>query len=183
MPDVRPLEPLVGNLWVPAWLSRPGSCSAVKPVAREMPLWLLLHSRNGHYWHACYHTREQLGATLVMSVATVSRQLARLREHWFVFEVQRGVERKTRRHRPPARWALDPFKVDLWRPKVEADLARIAEEDGHDGRWYQRAVTSLEAFERRSRILGAKIGADMPQLLLRRQRKKRRRVKKSHDSK
>ena len=97
----RLLEPLVGNIWVPVWAVRPGSYGAVKPVAGEMPLWLLLHSRNGDYWQASYHTREQLGVTLDMSRTTVSRQLAQLRKHSLVFEVGRGTERKTRRHRPP----------------------------------------------------------------------------------
>jgi hypothetical protein len=93
-----------------------------------------------------------------------------------LFEVKRGVEPKTKRHRPPARWALDPFTDDLWREKAEVALVRVAEEDGHDGRWLRRAVTALEAFARRSRFLMAAIRDDMPipPSKPRRRRKKKR---------
>ena len=122
-----------------------------------MALWLLLHSRNSDFWKPCYASREQLGATLGTSRSTVSRQLKALRETYVLFEVKRGIEPKSRRHRPPARWALDPFAADLWRGKVEEALVRVAEEDGQDGRWLHRALTSLDAFERRSRRLMARI--------------------------
>lgn len=173
--EPRPLEPMVGNLWVPVWAVRPGSYSILGKVAAAMPLWLLLHSRNGDYWHPSYHTRDQLAATLGTSRATITRRLRMLKNVDLLFEVKRGRERRTRQHRPPARWALDPFKADLWTEKVVESLQRIAEEDGHDGRWFERAKTSLEAFERRSRILGAKIGADMPFVPRPRKRKARKR--------
>ena len=51
-----------------------------------------LHSRNGDAWKPCYHTREQLGATIGMSRAKVSRQLKRLREASLLFEVDRGQD-------------------------------------------------------------------------------------------
>ena len=108
--------------------------------------------------------------------AKVSRQLGQLRKVGLLFEVKRGVEPKTKRHRPPARWALDPFTDQLWSEKVEAALVRVAEEDGHDGRWLRRATTSLEAFARRSRFLMAAIRDDMPfpPTKPRRRRKKKR---------
>ena len=106
----------------------------------------------------------------------MSRQLGQLRKVGLLFEVKRGVEPKTKRHRPPARWALDPFTDDLWREKAEVALVRVAEEDGHDGRWLRRAVTALEAFARRSRFLMAAIRDDMPipPSKPRRRRKKKR---------
>ena len=142
-----PLAPLVGNMWMPAWAVRPGSYTALRGVALTMLLWLLLHSRSGDFFRPCYASREDLGMTLGIGL---------------LFEVKRGVEPKTRRHRPPARWALDPFTEPFWSEKVEAALVRVAEEDGHDGRWLRRATTSLEAFARRSRFLMAAIRDDMP---------------------
>lgn len=159
---VQPLPPLTGNLWVPVWAVRPGAYGSVAHLAVDMPLWLLLHSRNTDYSRPCYASRESLGVSIGISRAKVSRQLASLRKAHLVFRVERGVDRRTKQHLPPARWALDPFAVDLWRPEVEVVLAKIAEEDGHDGRWYTRAVTSLDAFERRSRLLALKIAEDMP---------------------
>jgi hypothetical protein len=158
----RPLAATVGNLWVPNWAIRPGSYDAVERIAKAMPLWLAIHSRNDDCWKPCYASREQLGATVGTSRATVGRQLAALKKNWLLFDVDRDMDRKSRRHRPPARWALDPFAADIWRPKVEEALARVAEDDGHDGRWYMRAVTSLDAFDRRSRLLALRIGESMP---------------------
>lgn len=174
----EPLHAIVGNMWVPVWAIRPGSYTAVAPLASCMPLWLVLHSKNADFWKPAYASRDQLGATLGTSRATVGRQLKELREAHLLFDVDRDIEPKSRRHRPPARWALDPFAADIWRPKVEEALARVAEEDGHDGRWYQRAITSLDAFERRSRLLAQKIGEDMPFTPKPRKRKKRKRKKK-----
>ena len=170
-----PLHPLVGNLWVPVWAVRPGSYAALAHLARCMPLWLVLHSRNGDYWKPAYASREQLGATIGVSRATVTRQLRKLTKEALLFEVQRGVEPKAARHRPPARWALDPFAADLWREKVEDALARVAENDGQDHAWYAQAIRRLDDFERRSRLLGAKIGEDMPFPPKPRKRKGRRR--------
>lgn len=174
-----PLEALVGNLWLPVWTVRPGAYSAIKPLADCMPLWNLLHSRNCDYWRPCYHTREQLGATLGMGRAKVSRQLLRLRKAHLLFQVDRKLDPKTHRQRAFARWALDPFAADLWRPKVEAMLATIAEEDGQDGRWHNNSVSALEAFERRSRLLAARIGEDMPFVPKPRRRKGKRRPRSS----
>ena len=157
-----PLAPLVGNMWMPVWAVRPGSYTALRGVALTMPLWTLLHSRNQDFFKPCYASREDLGMTLGIGRAKVSRQLGQLRKVGLLFEVKRGVEPKTKRHRPPARWALDPFTEPFWSEKVEAALVRVAEEDGHDGRWLRRATTSLEAFARRSRFLMAAIRDDMP---------------------
>ena len=147
---------------MPVWAVRPGSYTALRGVALTMPLWTLLHSRNQDFFKPCYASREDLGMTLGIGRAKVSRQLGQLRKVGLLFEVKRGVEPKTKRHRPPARWALDPFTDDRWSEKVEAALVRVAEEDGHDGRWLRRATTSLEAFARRSRFLMAEIRDDMP---------------------
>ena len=173
MPDApEALGPLVGNLWVPVWAVRPGSYRALKEVTEAMPLWLLLHSRNADFWKPVYASRETLGATLGMSRATVSRRLKELRKAHLLFEVECGRNRTTRQHRPPARWALDPFTADKWRPKVEKSLERIRQEDGQDGRWLHRALTSLDAFERRCRALRSRIEADQPDRLVQRQRQK-----------
>ena len=179
MPDAPdPLGPLVGNLWVPVWAVRPGSYLALRDVTEAVPLWLALHSRNADYWKPAYASRETLGATLGISRATVSRRLKALRKASLLFEVERGMDRATRQHRPPARWALDPFTSDKWRPKVEQSLERVRQEDPQDGRWLHRAVTSLDAFERRSRALRSRIEADMPDRLVERQRKKEARRRK-----
>ena len=171
-----PLAPLVGNMWMPAWAVRPGSYTALRGVALAMPLWLLLHSRNQDFFKPCYASREDLGITLGIGMAKVSRQLGQLRKVGLLFEVERGVEPKTKRHRPPARWALDPFTDQLWREKMEAAIVRVAEEDGHDGRWLCRAVTAFEAFARQSRFLIVAIRDDMPfpPRKPRRRRKKKR---------
>jgi hypothetical protein len=159
---VPPLPAVTGNMWVPVWAIRPGAYEAVDHLASEMPLWLALHSRNADYWRPCYASREALGATIGVSSRTVTRHLRALRDAWLVFEVERGMDRKSRQHRPPARWALDPFTAEMWREKVEGVLAAVAEEDGQDGRWVHNAVQSLDAFERRSRLLALRIAEDMP---------------------
>jgi hypothetical protein len=91
----------------------------------------------------------------------VGRQLKALRRAHLLFELDRGIDRHTQRRRAKARWALDPFASEIWRPVVEECLERIAEEDGHDGRWYQRAVSALDAFDRRNRGMRNRIGEDM----------------------
>lgn len=174
----EPLHAIVGNMWVPVWAIRPGAYRALAPLASTMPLWLLLLSRNDRTWVPCYASRESLGATLGTSRATVARQLEALRKAALLFEVDCGMEKKSRRHRPPARWALDPFAAHLWREKVEEGLARIAEQDGHDGRWYHNAIQALDAFHRRSSWLGAYIAEDMPVDPRPRRRKKRKKSKK-----
>lgn len=176
-----PLPALVGSLWVPAWAVRPGSYRALSRIAKATPTWLLLHSRNSDFWKPCYHNREQLGRTIGVSRSTISRALKILRKAHLLFELERGIEDKSKRHRPPARWALDPFAADIWRPKVEEAICRIAEDDGQDGRWVQRAMTSLDAFERRSRILAAAIADDMPFAPKPRRRKKRKKHRATTD--
>lgn len=169
-----PLPSMVGNLWVPVWAIRPGSYAALAPLADTMPLWLLLHSYNADAWRPCYWTREQLGATLGMGRRKVSRQLARLRKAYLLLEVDRGLDRKTHRQRAFARWALDPFAAEIWRPKVELVLATIAEEDGQDGRWHHNALQTLDGLERRSRALANRISEDMPFTPRARKRKRRK---------
>jgi DNA-binding transcriptional ArsR family regulator len=159
-----PLPPLAGAVFCPAFAIRPCSFSATSRLANEMALWLVIHSWNDPYWKACYASREQLGKTLGISVRTVSRQLGVLKDAALIFEAYRGREPKTRRDRPPARWALDPLKCDIWRPAVERDLARLAEEDGHGSYWHKRLLSSLDGFERRSRGLGNEILMDSPVL-------------------
>jgi hypothetical protein len=156
------LHPMVFNLWVPAWAIRPGAYAAFAPIAGAMPLWLLLYSRTDGVWRPCYASQSQLGATIGISRGTVARQMDALRRAALVFELDRGRDRRTRRPRPPARWALDPYATELWRPAVEAMLSTIAEEDGHDRRWIHNAVTALEAFERRCAAMGSRIADDMP---------------------
>lgn len=170
--DPLALGPLVGNLWVPVWAIRPGTYRAIAPVADAMPLWLALHSRNADFWKPAYTSREQLGATLGITRNTVSRKLEALRKAGLLFEVKRGMDPATMRHRARARWALDPFTIEKWRPKVEASLQRVQLDDGQNGRWLHRAVTALDAFERGQRILRGKIEEDMPPDLVQRQRQK-----------
>jgi len=186
------MHAMVGNLWVPAWAVRPGAYAAVAPLADAMPLWIAMHSRTDDEWCPCYANRETLGATLACSRAKVGRQLARLQKAGLLFVVERDVDRTSQQHRPPARWALDPHAADLWSEKVEegepslgieAALVRIAEEDGQDGRWLHRALTALDAFERRSRLLGARIAEDMPIPPKQRRPKKRKSAKEGPGSK
>lgn len=177
----KPLHALTGVQLVPAWALRPGAYEALKKkrgkkrdLAREMQVFLVLYSRNADFFRPSYATLEQLGATLGITGRTISRHLRALEDAHLVFKVDRGMDQKQRR-RPPARWALDPFTAERWRPKVEEVLAAIAEEDGHDGRWLHRAVTSLDAFERRNRQLGAELAEDM---LVKPKRKRRKKKKK-----
>ena len=163
VPDApKPLPSIVGNMYVPVWALRPGSYRALADVAGDLDLWLALHSWNADFYKPCYASRETLGATIGIARSAVSRRLKRLRKAGLLWELPRGRDRKTKRRRPPARWALDPFAADVWRPEVETALERIAEQDGQDGRWFQRAVTSLDAFDRHSRGLRNRIAEDMP---------------------
>ena len=43
-----------------------------------MPLWLLLHSRSGDFFRPCYASREDLGMTIGIGRAKVSRQLKKV---------------------------------------------------------------------------------------------------------
>jgi hypothetical protein len=52
---------------------------------------------------------------------------------------------------------LDRALETLYAFPEDLALARIAEEDGADGRWFQRAMTKLDAFDRRSRLLACRI--------------------------
>lgn len=189
-PSVLPLPPVTGNLWVPVWAIRPGSYEVLESVVGEMPLWLLIHSRNADHWRPCYASREQFVATIGGSVRNLTRQIGRLREAGLLFEVARGEEPGSRRHRPPARWALDPFTADIWgakwdndggrlvgQGKVEMMLAEIAEADGQSRPWLQRAVRELDDFERASRYLAERIAADMPIQPKKRRKRKRRKKK------
>jgi DNA-binding transcriptional ArsR family regulator len=178
-PVVLPLEPLVGYIYVPPWALRPRSYEVLRGLADEMPLWLLIHSRNDPYWYPCYASREQLGATIGLSVRTVTRHLASLREANLLLEVDRGIDRVSRKHRPPARWSLDPFKVEKWTSKLEESLQRIAEDDGQPSYWYTLNERNLMKFRRASEVLAERIGADMPVLL----RPKRSKMRKKRHSK
>ena len=169
----EPLPALTGNLWMPSWTVRPGSYRALSNVGSDVLLWLVLHSRNQDCYKPCYASRESLGTTIGRSRNTVGRQLARLRRAALVFEVFRPADRKTHRRRPPARWALDPFAAEVWRPDVEAALCRVAEEDGYDHRWTRSALFALDVFDRRSRHLAARIAEDMLIQPRRRRRKGR----------
>lgn len=162
-------------MWLPAWAVRPGSYKALQEVADAMPLFLALHSRCGDLWLPCYASREQLGATIGISPRTVDRRLQALGKVGLLLEVDRGRVPRTKRQRPKARWCLDPFKVEKWRPKVEERLGRMREEDGRDGRWLHNALTALEAFERRSKALRRRIEEDMPAGMVQRQRRNEQR--------
>lgn len=159
---VQPLPALVGNLYVPVWAVRPCSYQALRSCAAEMPLWLLIHSRTGDYWQPCYASREQLGKTIGYSVRTITRQLSALRDVALLFEVDRGVEPKTRRRRPPARWACDPMTADRWHPKIVEAISSIAEEDGHSTYWTRRSLDEFELFSAGSGALRVAIAEDMP---------------------
>ncbi len=149
-------------MWIPVWTIRPCSYEALAGVPGEMQLWQLLHSRNADYWRPCYANREQLGATIGLSARTISRQLSALAKVGLLFEVLRGREPKTLRNRPPARWALDPLEIERWTPKVEAAIARVAEEDGQGTGWVKWALVELAKFRKRSERLAALISRDMP---------------------
>lgn len=157
-----PLHPLVGNLWVPVWAIRPGAYEALRPYAAEMPLWLAIHSRSSDYSLPCYATRQQLGDTIGVSVRTVTRQLKALQTAGLLLELDRGIEAKTRRHRPPARWALCPFQMDQWSERVTQAIEAIAEEDGQSRYWYDRSLRQLERFAGASAALRSTIADDMP---------------------
>lgn len=158
-----PMWPMCGDLYVPAWTIRPGLYRAIAPYADGMQLWLLIYSRNGDDFVPSYHTREQLGNSLGgWSRATVSRRIKLLLEGKLLFEVERWADRRTKKHKPPCRWALDPFKWELWSPKVEEHLRAVALEDGPTKRWLVNALESLNAYERWARGLAAKIADDMP---------------------
>jgi hypothetical protein len=176
-PRALPLEPLVGNEWKPVWQTRPGSYEALSgkidgiPIPHTMPVWSLINSRNADLWRPCYATRAQLGATLALSERTITRHLSVLRKVGLLFEVPRGVEPKTRRNRPPARWALDPFKIARWRPAqdpekkpspLETAIARMAEEDGRSTAFVRGTIRELDKFAQRSEHLGMLIQRDMP---------------------
>ena len=49
-----------------------------------VPMWLLLHSRSGYFFWPCYASREDLGMTLGIGSAEVSRQPRKIR---LLFEV------------------------------------------------------------------------------------------------
>ena len=165
-------------MYVPCWALRPGAYSVLEGLAAEMPLWLLLHSFNADHWKPCYHTRDQLGATIGVSPRTISRRLTALSKAALLLEINRGLEPKSRCHRPPARWALDPFKPDKWRPKVEAALAKVAEDDGQSSYWLDHARRTLERFEVRSHALRNRIGEDMlPNLRPKRHKRRKSRGK------
>jgi hypothetical protein len=158
----QPLTPLAGRQFFPAWLHRLGSYKALAHLSpTSLYLWGTIHSFNLDFWKPCYTSWDQLAATLKVNRKTIRPHLEALSRTGLLFELDRGTEPKSRRKRAVARWALDPFYADQWRPKVDEVLARIAEDDGHDGRWYHNAVQALDAFERRSRILRAKIADDM----------------------
>jgi len=69
-----PLAPLVGNMWMPVWAVHPGSYTALRGVALTVPMWLLLHSRSGDVFRPCSASREDLGMTLGIGRAKMSRQ-------------------------------------------------------------------------------------------------------------
>lgn len=167
-----PLHPMVGNLWIPAWTVRPCAYAATKKLAKEMPLYLVIYSRTDDEFIPCYASRESLGATIGISRSTVTKYLTALGKAGLVLEIDRGVDSRLQQHRPPARWALDPFAADVWRDKVEARLARIAEEDGHDARWLGYAIQKLNFFAMRSHKLMTAIAEDMPFVPRTRRRKK-----------
>lgn len=166
---------MVGSGWYPNWAIRPGAFAALSDVVLDMPLFLALHSRNSDHWRPCYHNRDQLGATIGVASRTVTRQLERLVKVGLVFEVKRGADSKTRRNRPPARWALDPMNVAMWAPKLEAMLVLIAEEDGQGSGWLGWAQKERAKFQRRSERLALLLAEDMPI------RKKPRRRRKRHN--
>lgn len=171
------LWPLTGNVWVPAWSIRPGSYAALRGVEHAMPLWLAIASTHDH-WRPCYYTCDQLGQAIGVSDRTVGRHLKALRRAHLLLSIDRGTDRHTLRQRPPARWAADPFKIDVWTEKIADHLRRIAENDGHDGHWHRRAEAELARFAGRSAGLRNKLADDMP-FRLRPKRRRRRNSEKS----
>lgn len=181
-PSVLPLHPLVGPLkYVPSWAFRPGSFEALAAVAGEMQLWLAIYSRsaeNKAYSVPCIASREQLARTLCVSVRTISTQIKKLSKAALLFELNRGVEPKSRRNRPPARWALDPLDPAAWRQNVEKQIDELMFMDGQSTYWRRRALASLDSFERRSAGLANRILADVPDEIAESHRKRKSRKQK-----
>ena len=134
---------LSGNLYVPHWTTRPGSYSALVSVADCMMLWKCIHSWNRDYFKPCFYSETQLGKTIGCSRGPVHRNLLRLEKASLLFSVRRGRKDASNELRPAARWALDPFNIEEWRPRVEEMLGPIAEGCGLGTRWYRNAITSL----------------------------------------
>lgn len=144
------LPALDANQWMPCWTVRPGAFRAVRDLADATPLWQVIYSRHGASFQPCIHSISQLGSTINISRSTASRRLNKLRTAWLVFELPRGTDASTQIRRPPARWALDPFAQDHWRPMVEHQLRQLAEDDGQSAGWLSRALKAFEHFCRLS---------------------------------
>jgi hypothetical protein len=168
---------LSGNLWVPHWTQRPGSYTALIPVADCMPLWGAIHTWTGDYFKPCLYGEKEIGLAIGWQRGRVRRHTERLEKAALLFCLKRGKKMGSNELRPLARWALDPFTIERWRPKVEETFADMAEECGLGTRWYRNAITSLDAFERRSWSMMAKVRDDMvaPPLPKRKRRRKPKR--------
>lgn len=155
------LPALEGNQWVPVWTVRPGAFRAVRHLPDAMPLWQVIYSRTGNSFRPCIQSVEQLGATIGISRSTASRKLNALRDSYLVFELPRGRDPKTRSHRPPARWALDPFAEDHWRTRLEKEIKKLAQHDRQGSTWESYARTALDEFCRASARLREDLSADV----------------------
>jgi biotin operon repressor len=166
-PAGKPLPPLVGAVPVPPWTIRPGAHPRLVKlrVADCMPLYLLIYSRNGTAAAPCFASRESLGASIGLSRATVTRQLKRLKAASLVFEVDRGFRRGTKAKQVPARWALDPHRVDVWPEKIVDRLEELRRRDGRDGRWLANAKSALTARVKPCKELAEEMTQDLPRPL------------------
>lgn len=155
------LPALDGNQCVPGWTVRPGAFGAVRDLSDAMSLWQVIYSRTGNSFQPCIQRVGQLAATIGISRSTASRKLAALRNSGFVFELARGRNPETQSHRPPARWALDPFAMNHWRPRVEQEIRKLARLDRQSSAWESHARTALDQFCRVSTRLRVDLSADM----------------------
>ena len=141
------LKPLAGDLYVPFWLVRPGGVEALSRIPRGLRLWMVIRSSNGGRLRPCTMSRGSLGATLDVSVPTVTRALQELRMIGLLLELPFPVDRHSGKHVPPARFAVDPMR--WWgareRDQIDVRVPELAEERGLDSRWVRRAFRRINS--------------------------------------
>lgn len=160
-----PLPPLYGYTpRVPSFLFRPGSYRVLKTIsATEALLWGTIYSRQVDrrpYANPCIQTRAQLAATINVGERSIYTYIGNLKRVGLLFEVNRGRERGELRERNPARWALNPLEVEKWRPKLESQIAELAEHDGRSAGWFANQIRRLDLFQARSELLGSRLLVD-----------------------
>lgn len=160
-----PLPTLAGGSWSPAWATRPGAFTCLSGV--EGPAikctWVTIHSLTGDDWHPCCVRRERLADTDGISLAKVKRYLKQLNDAGLVWSLGRGMDPDHGHWRGTARWALDPWKADLWYPLLrDRRIPALAERDRRSGAWLERTLQELEDVRARSGLLAARLWDEAP---------------------